>query len=78
MKSEEDIPEGYHWITNNPRTIRGIEKREGVEYHQGPPKESQCAAVFTLADLKEMKLVGLYVNISREEYMKRPLTGERI
>ena len=59
------------WITNHPRTYKGlIPRRIGVEYFDGEPKATD---EYSIEQMKEAGLVGVYVNISKEEYYKLPL-----
>ena len=59
------------WITNHPRTFKAcIPRRIGVEYFDGDPKPTK---EYTVEQLKANGIVGVYVNISMEEYLKNPL-----
>lgn len=58
------------WITNIPKTSKSLwPRRAGVVYHDGEPR---ATAAFSAAALKARKIVGVYVDITREEYNMLP------
>lgn len=59
------------WITNQPKSIKSLwPRRIGVEYIEGPPK---ATSVYSVEELAEQKLIGVYVRMNEEEYRKLPL-----
>ena len=60
-----------HWITNHPRTHKGMwPRRENVNYIDGPPKATDD---YSVEDFENMRIVGVYVDISLEEYKNHEL-----
>lgn len=59
------------WITNHPKSIKGLwPRRAGCEYIEGEPMGTEARSV---QDLKECGLVGVYVNMPEVEYRKLPI-----
>lgn len=59
------------WITNHPKSHKGlIPRRVGVTYYDGEPKATEK---YSVEDFKKMGYVGVYVDITDEEYKKFPL-----
>lgn len=59
------------WITNHPKSYKGlIPRRIGVEYFDGEPKATNT---YTIEELKSQNLVGVYIDITLEEYRKFPM-----
>lgn len=59
------------WITNHPKSVKGMwPRRDGVEYVEGEPKATHK---YSVDELKEQNLVGVYVNMDAESYFKLPL-----
>ena len=55
------------WVNNVPRNIRGYWPRRDAEYYQGDPKGSET---ITVEELKERKIVGVYLNEDIPEGIK--------
>jgi hypothetical protein len=59
------------WITNHPKPLKGMwPRRVGCTYIEGEPK---ATFVYTVEQLKEQGLVGVYVDMPVEEYEQLPL-----
>jgi hypothetical protein len=59
------------WITNHPKSVKGLwPRRDGVEYIEGEPK---ATSVYSVEDLQKQNIIGVYVDITSDEYYKLPI-----
>ena len=59
------------WVTNVPKSIKSLPRREGVELRQGPPKS--VSHLFPVEELERRRLVGAYLaHDIPEGYYNRP------
>ncbi len=60
------------WITNHPKSVKGLwPRRAGCEYIEGEPKGRDPQ--FPVDALKNLGLVGIYVDMPEDEYRKLPI-----
>ena len=60
------------WITNHPKSIQGFWPRRTCEYFEGLPQKTYK---YSVEEFIEMGYIGIYVNMTREEYEKYPLVA---
>lgn len=59
------------WITNHPKSIKGLwPRRVGCEYVKMRPRASET---YTVKELEADGIVGVGVNMTREEYYALPV-----
>lgn len=58
------------WITNHPKPIQSFWPRRATDYVEGRPKATEK---FSEKELEEQGLIGIYVDISAEEYCELPI-----
>jgi hypothetical protein len=58
------------WITNHPKPIQSLWPRRAANYVEGLPKASEK---YSVKELENQGLIGIYVDMSREDYDKLPI-----
>lgn len=70
-RPREPIMKQLLWITNHPKSIKGLwPRRDGVDYIQGEPKATD---VYSIEQLKNQNIIGVYVDIPAEQYYTLPI-----